>query len=95
MYEDLLESRWQHVPGALVGSVSDVGHEVHALELPPDPVVDALGLAPVLFDLEVAVALVADETLRALLHDLGVGGRGDRHTAISYNKRKKLTFIFT
>ena len=77
--EDLPEPYGQHVPGGLLRAVPDVGHEVHALEAAAHPVVDALGLPPVALQLVIAVALVARELLRALLHDLGAGSRGDRH----------------
>ena len=57
MNEDLPESGWEHVPGHLGGTVTDVGHFVHALEAPPHPVVNTLGTPPVLLDLVIPVAL--------------------------------------
>ena len=55
--EDLPESGWEHVPGHLGGTVTDVGHLVHTLEAPPHPVVNTLGTPPVLLDLVIPVAL--------------------------------------
>jgi len=60
-------------------AVANVGHLVHALELAPDPVVDTLGPPPVALQLVVAVALVPRELLRALLDDLRLVRRHDRH----------------
>ena len=77
--ENLPEASGEHVLGGLGGTVADVGHLVHSLELPADAVVNTLGLPPALLDLVIAVALVADELLRPLLHDLGAGGGGDSH----------------
>lgn len=67
--------------GVLVGSVTNVGHEVHTLELPADTIVDTLGLTPALSDLDISVTLVAKETLGALLHDLRVSRGSDGHAA--------------
>ena len=58
--EDLPESGREHVPGHLGGTVTDVGHLVHALEAPPHPVVNTLGTPPVLLDLVIPVALLAN-----------------------------------
>lgn len=46
--QELLESRRQHVTGTAVRSVTNVGHQVLALEAPSHSVVDSLRLAPVL-----------------------------------------------
>ena len=43
MYENLSETDWEHVLGGLVGSVTNVGHLVHSLETPANPVVNSLG----------------------------------------------------
>ena len=77
--QDLSETVGQHVFGGLVGSVTNVGHLVHSLETPANPVVDTLGSAPVALDLTIAIALVAGELLRPLLDDLGVSGGCDGH----------------
>lgn len=79
MDEDLPEASGQHVSGVFGGSVTDVGHLVLALEPPPDPVVNTLGLPPAPLELVIAVALVPNEHLRALFHDLGTGGGSDGH----------------
>ena len=46
--EELLEARGHHMTGTLGGSITDVGHQVLALEAPADTIVNTLGLAPVL-----------------------------------------------
>ena len=38
--KDLLEAAGHHVPGLGAATVTDVGHEVHPLELPPHSVVN-------------------------------------------------------
>ena len=40
--KDLLEAAGHHVPGGSVASVTDVGHQIHSLELPPHSVVNTL-----------------------------------------------------
>ena len=40
--QNLLEARGQHVPGAGGATVTNVGHLVHPLELPPHSVVNTL-----------------------------------------------------
>ena len=45
--KDLLEAAGQHVPGGGVGSVTDVRHLVHSLELPSHSVVNTLWPPPV------------------------------------------------
>ena len=77
--EDLSESGRQHVTGGLAGTVTDVGHQVHSLELPANSVVDTLGFPPVGLELVIAIALVTNETLSALLDNLGARGRCDCH----------------
>lgn len=52
VYEDLAEAGGQHVTGLLVASVTDVGHQVLALETPAHSVVDTLGLTPVALQLK-------------------------------------------
>ena len=42
MDEDLLEARGQHVPRVGGATVTNVGHLVHSLELPPHSVVNTL-----------------------------------------------------
>ena len=42
MDEDLLEARGQHVPRVGSATVTNVGHLVHSLELPPHSVVNTL-----------------------------------------------------
>ena len=71
MDKDLLEAAGHHVPGGGVGSVTDVGHQVHSLELPPDSVVNTLGLPPAPAELDISIRLMSDELLRPLLDDLG------------------------
>ena len=39
---NLSEARGHHVAGGLGGAVTNVGHQVHPLELPSHPVVDTL-----------------------------------------------------
>lgn len=46
VHQELLESGGQHVAGALVRSVTDVGHQILSLEAATHSVVDTLGLAP-------------------------------------------------
>lgn len=48
VHQELLEAGRQHMTGAGVGSVTDVGHQVLALEAPSHSVVNSLRLAPVL-----------------------------------------------
>jgi hypothetical protein len=57
--------------------VTHLGHGGLALEAPPHAVVNALGLPPARVDAFEAVALVAVEARRALLHDRHVGLCGD------------------
>ena len=47
MDENLSESSWQHVSGLWVATITNVGHQVLALETAPDPVVNTFGFAPV------------------------------------------------
>merc|ERR1712055_432352 len=68
--EEALQAVRAHVLGLLVGAVADAGHEELALEAATHPVVDALRLAPALVNLDIAVRLVANELLSALLHNL-------------------------
>merc|ERR1719463_940577 len=44
VHQNLLEAAGHHVPGLGVATVANVRHEVHSLELPPNSVVDTLGL---------------------------------------------------
>ena len=43
---ETVEAVGQHVPGLLVRSVTDLGHDEGTLELPPHPVVNTAGLPP-------------------------------------------------
>ncbi len=79
MNEDLPESVGEHVLGVLGGTVTDVGHLVHSLEAPANPVVDTLGPAPIALELAISVALMASELLGSLLHDLRPGSGCDSH----------------
>ena len=47
MNEDLLEAGWQTVLSDGIATVTNVGHQVLALETTPDTVVNTLGLTPV------------------------------------------------
>ena len=47
VHQELEEATWQHMPGLLVGAVTDVGHQGAALELTADPRVDTLRPPPV------------------------------------------------
>ena len=70
----------QHVLGALVGAVTDLGHQGGAVMAATGVVVNSLGLAPAGAHLDEEVALrlvrarllVADELLRPLLDDLAL-----------------------
>ena len=77
--KNLLEPAGHHVPGLGAAAVTDVGHEVHPLELPPNSVVNTLGLPPAFRELDITIRLVPDELLSPLLDDLGPGGRGESH----------------
>ena len=77
--KDLLEAAGHHVPGGSVASVTDVGHQIHSLELPPHSVVNTLRLPPAPAELDISVRLVSDELLRPLLDDLGPRGRCEGH----------------
>ena len=82
VYENLSETDWEHVLGGFVGTVTNVGHLVHSLETPADPVVNSLRFTPVALDLTIPITLMAGEGLCALLDDLGVGGWCDSHRLI-------------
>ena len=77
--KNLLEPAGHHVPGLGAATVTDVGHEVHPLELPPNSVVNTLRLPPAFRELDIAIRLVSDEPLGPLLDNLGPGGRGESH----------------
>ena len=68
--EDLSESRGQHVFRGLCRTVTNVGHQVHALEATTHSVVNTFGLAPVTTQLVVPIALVTSELLCPLLYNL-------------------------
>merc|ERR1711990_456868 len=72
--KNLLEAAGHHVPGLGAATVTNVGHEVHSLELPPNSVVNTLRLPPALRELDITIRLVPDELLSPLLDDLGPGG---------------------
>ena len=86
MDENLLEAAGHHVPGLGVAPVTDVGHEVHSLELPPNSVVNTLGLPPAVGELDIAVRLVPDELLSPLLDDLRPGGRSNSHDYYKFSE---------
>ena len=77
--KNLLEPAGHHVPGLGAAAVTDVGHEVHPLEHPPNSVVNTLRLPPAFRELDIAIRLVSDEPLSPLLDNLGPGGRGESH----------------
>lgn len=70
--ENFAEAVGQDVLGLLVASITDVGHQVLALEAPPHPVVNTFRFPPVGLQLHISVTLVADE----LLHPLFDAGNG-------------------
>lgn len=91
--QEFLEASWEHVAGALVGTITNVWHQILSLEATTYSVVNTLGLAPFVLhetklfycnflfiiysfictyrQLGIAIRLVADEVLGALLHDIG------------------------
>ena len=77
--EDLPEAVGEHVLGGLGGTVTDVWHQIHALETATHSVVNTLGLAPIPADLVVPITLVPGELLRPLFDDLRLGGWCDSH----------------
>lgn len=112
MDEELLEASRQHVTGAGVRSVTDVGHQVLALKATTHSVVNTLGLAPVglngvrednwlacrpyrrkqnytYCELGISVGLMADEALRALLHDRRPVRWSDGHFSCSLWRRER------
>lgn len=52
VHQELFETRWQHVLGLLVATITNAGHQHLALEPPADPVVNTSGFAPVLLSAE-------------------------------------------
>lgn len=57
MHQDFPETRREHMLGLAIRTVTDVGHQVLALEAPADPVVDTLGLPPVALQADIFVRL--------------------------------------
>ena len=67
------------MPGVLGGTITNVGHKIHSLKLPPDSVVDTFRFTPIPGQLVVPITLVTGELLSSLLYDLGLRGWSDRH----------------
>lgn len=44
--QEFLEASWEHVAGALVGTITNVWHQILSLEATTYSVVNTLGLAP-------------------------------------------------
>ena len=79
MYHNLSEASRKHVPGVLGGTITDVGHNVHSLKLPPDSVVDTFRFTPIPGQLVVPITLVTGELLCPLLDNLRLGGWSNSH----------------
>ena len=81
VHEELQEAVGEDVPGALVGSVSDVGHGKATLESPAHTSIDTLGLPPArVLDPHKPVRLMPRKLLVALLDHIDlVDGMNSTH----------------
>lgn len=77
MYEEFLESVGTYVLRLVRGSIADIWHLVLSLEPTAHPVVDTLGLPPVLLQFLVPVRLVADELLGSFFYTSSLHKRPD------------------
>jgi len=80
--DELLEAIGADVTGLGGRAIADLGHQVEALEASAHSIVDTLGLAPVLLEFVIAIALMTHELLGALLHEFMLNQRPDCHFRI-------------
>ncbi len=57
MYQDLEEAGGEHVFGSLSGTITNIGHQILALETPSNPVVNTLGFSPVVLNQKLIVGI--------------------------------------
>merc|ERR1719431_126759 len=74
-----------HELGGSSGSITNVGHLVHSLELATNSVVNTLGAPPVTLKFVISVRLMPGELLRPFLDNLWPTGRGKRHGGVLHS----------
>merc|ERR1719427_321152 len=77
--ENFPKPTWHHMPCCLRTTISDVWHQVHSLELPPDTVINTFWPSPVPLHLVISVRLVSGELLHPLFDNLGPFGWCESH----------------
>ena len=71
------ETIWKHMLCFLGTAITNIWHQILALEPPSNSVVNTFGFSPVPLEFSISVTLVADELFSSFLDDLGFIQRSD------------------